>query len=128
MIVKKPSIYIYTSEPEKQVLREICAGIEEEGVFYEIVEQEATVTVHGEETVRNQRKASESIAAERLAWQAARDSMLGSGVGIFGSACAFSMQGLAAARCVESYEKPDREQCRKLGANSARAMKKQAFK
>ncbi len=112
MIVKRPSIYIYTSEPEKQVLREICAGIEEEGVFYEIVEQEV----------------SENIAAERLAWQAARDSMLGSGVGIFGSACAFSMQGLAAARCVESYEKPDREQCRKLGANSARAMKKQAFK
>ena len=114
MIVKKPSIYIYTSEPEKQVLREICAGIEEEGVFYEVVERD--VSAIGEE------------AAALLAWQAARDSMLGSGVGIFGSACAFSMQGLAASRCVESYEKPDREQCRKLGANSARAMKKQAFK
>ena len=40
MISKKPSIYIYVNNPNPQVLREICSGIEEEGVFYEIVERE----------------------------------------------------------------------------------------
>ena len=36
MIVKKPSIFIYTHLAEESVLREVCAGVEEEGVFYEI--------------------------------------------------------------------------------------------
>lgn len=108
MIVKRPSIYIYVSKPDENVLDEICAGIEEEGVFYEISE-------HAGQT-------------DLLAWQAAQDSMLGSGIGVTGRTCAFSMRGLKAARCVESYTDPDKEQCRRLGANSARAIKKQAFK
>ena len=33
MIVKKPSIFIYTNHADKDILKEICAGIEEEGVF-----------------------------------------------------------------------------------------------
>ena len=109
MIAKRPSIYIYICQPDETVLDEICAGIEEEGVFYEISE-------HNKEEVR------------LLAWQAAQDSMLGSGIGVIGRACAFSMRGLSAGRCVENCEAPGKEQCRKLGANSARAIKKQAFK
>ena len=38
MIVKKPSIFIYTHLADKTILREVCAGVEEEGVFYEITE------------------------------------------------------------------------------------------
>ena len=68
MIVKKPAIFIYTSEPDREILREICAGIEEEGVFYEIKEQTLVP------------KDARSTAA-RFAWQAAQDSMLGSGIG-----------------------------------------------
>ena len=63
MIVKKPAIFIYTSEPDREILREICAGIEEEGVFYEIKEQTLVP------------KDARSTAA-RFAWQAAQDSML----------------------------------------------------
>ena len=75
MIIKKPSIYIYVNKPNQDVLREICSGIEEEGVFYEVIDKdEQDVNI--------------------LAWTAANDSMLGSGVGM----------------------------------NSARAIKKQAFK
>ena len=40
MVVNKPSIYIYVNNPNENVLREICSGIEEEGVFYEIIERE----------------------------------------------------------------------------------------
>ena len=124
MIVKRPSIYIYVSKPDETVLDEICAGIEEEGVFYEISE-------HAEDDVPAVGSSSSQEGAgtaHLLAWQAAQDSMLGSGIGVTGRTCAFSMRGLKAARCVESYTDPNKEQCRRLGANSARAIKKQAFK
>lgn len=109
MIVKKPSILIYTYRPDARVLKEVCAGMEEEGVFFEVSEQPA------------------ADPATMMAWRAALESMLGSGVGISGTACAFSMRGLAKDRCVEQYAEPDAVQSRKLGANSARAIKKLSF-
>ena len=115
MIVKKPAIFIYTSEPDREILREICAGIEEEGVFYEIKEQTLVP------------KDARSTAA-RFAWQAAQDSMLGSGIGVSQRDVALQMRGLSVDRCVESYHVPAQAQCRKLGANSARAIKKMPFK
>ena len=63
MVVNKPSIFIYTYEPDREDLKEILAGIEEEGVLYEVYEKE-----------------QESV--EKLAFEAANDSMLGSGIGI----------------------------------------------
>ena len=115
MIVKKLAIFIYTSEPDREILREICAGIEEEGVFYEIKEQTLVP------------KDARSTAA-RFAWQAAQDSMLGSGIGVSQRDAALQMRGLSVDRCVESYHVPTQAQCRKLGANSARAIKKMPFK
>lgn len=109
MIIKKPSIYIYTNEPDKDVLYEICSGIEEEGIFYEIVEKE-----------------SEKL--DYLAWNAAKDSMLGSGIGIKGRSTAFQMRGIPIGKNIFYYSYPTKEESRKLGANSARAIKKQAFK
>ena len=41
---------------------------------------------------------------------------------------ALQMRGLSVDRCVESYHVPTQAQCRKLGANSARAIKKMPFK
>lgn len=109
MIIKKPSIFVYTCQADSRVLREICAGIEEEGVFFEVLEQEEK-------------------DADALAWQAADDSMPGSGIGICGTTAVFQMRGLEKGRNVEGYRDPTKEQSRKLGANSARAIKKQAFK
>lgn len=109
MIIRKPSIFIYTCQADSRILKEICAGIEEEGVFFEVSEQE-------EEDV------------DALAWQAASDSMPGSGIGICRTSAAFQMKGLEKGRNVERCQNPAREQSRRLGANSARAVKKQAFK
>ena len=109
MIIKKPAIFIYTFQPDGEILREICAGIEEEGVFYEISEQ----------TVSD---------VNELSWQAANDSMLGSGVGVSGQRAALQMRGIEKGRNLEAYARPDKDECRKLGANSARAIKKQPFK
>ena len=106
MVMNRPTIFIYTNQPDRAVLKEICAGIEEEGIFFEIFE-------------RSVREVNE------LAWQAAQDSMLGSGLGICGMDAAFSMRGLTRKRCVEICLNPGREQCRRLGRNSARAIKRQ---
>lgn len=109
MMIKKPSIFIYVYQADSIILHEICAGIEEEGVFFEIIDKEENLL-------------------ESLAWQAANDSMLGSGIGVSGNSIAMQMRGIENGRSVESYQNPDKTQCRKLGANSARAIKKLAFK
>lgn len=109
MITKKPSIFIYTNDADEDFLREICAGIEEEGVFFEVIPQENT-DLH------------------TLAFEAAKDSMMGSGIGIKYVDVALQMRGLPKGRNIESYHMPTYEQCRKIGANSARAIKKMAFK
>nr|WP_294493870.1 glycerol dehydratase reactivase beta/small subunit family protein [uncultured Mediterraneibacter sp.] len=109
MIIRKPSIFIYTHEADPAVLKEVRAGIEEEGVFYDTIEMP-------------------DECMEKLAYKAARDSMLGSGVGIFGTAVCLKMRGLEKGRNIESYLTPSRTQCRNIGANSARAIKKLPFK
>lgn len=109
MIIKRPSIFIYTHEADPAVLKEVCAGIEEEGVFYDATEMP-------------------DECMEKLAYKAARDSMLGSGLGIFGTAVCLKMRGLEKGRNIESYLNPNRTQCRNIGANSARAIKKLPFK
>lgn len=109
MIVKKPSIYIYTNQPEQSILREIYSGIEEEGIFYEMIERDI-----------------EDL--NQLAWDAANDSMLGSGIGVKGKSIAFQMRGVKIGKNVEFYANPLKEESRRLGANSARAVKKQGFK
>lgn len=109
MVIKKPTIFIYTCQPDRAVLKEVCAGMEEEGILFEVFEQK------------------EADLAQ-LAWQAAQDSMLGSGVGISGMDAAFSMGGLPPRRCVQVCRNGKREQCRSLGANSARAIKRQPLR
>lgn len=109
MIIKRPSIFIYTHNADPAVLKEVCAGIEEEGVFYDVTEMP-------------------DECMEKLSYKAARDSMLGSGVGIFGTAVCLKMRGLEKGRNIESHLHPTKAQCRSIGSNSARAIKKLPFK
>lgn len=108
MVVSKPAILIYTYEPDADFLREICAGIEEEGLLYEIT---------GKQTDN----------VDELAHQAAEDSMLGSGIGISHQTVAMQMARLAQGKNVFRYYMPTYPQCRMLGENSARAVKKVMF-
>lgn len=109
MIVKKPSIYIYVDKPNRDILHEVCSGIEEEGVFFEILERSGD-------------------CVRELAWEGANDSMLGSGIGVKEDYVAFTIRGLKKGAYISAYRNPTREQSRLLGMNSARAIKKQAFK
>ena len=109
MIVKRPSIFIYTNNPDGDCLKEICAGIEEEGVFFE---------VFGKET----------LSISELAFNAANDSMLGSGIGVSGKTVALQMKGISKGKNVEEFSSPSFEECRNIGANSARIIKKMPLK
>lgn len=109
MIVRKPAILIYTYQPDPEVLHEVCAGIEEEGLLYEISEQ-----------------SDEDIHA--LAFSAAKESILGSGIGISKRTAAMQMARQKQGQNVFLYYTPTMLQCRILGANSARAVKKVPFK
>ena len=109
MIANKPSIFIYVNDPDHVYMDEICAGIEEEGVLYTVItRQENDVSF--------------------LSYEAANDSMLGSGIGICGTEVAMQMKGIKKGEDVFRFNRPNKEECRYIGANSARAIKKLPFK
>ena len=39
MVVNKPTIIIYTQEADSDLLHEVCSGIEEEGLLFEVHEK-----------------------------------------------------------------------------------------
>ncbi len=109
MVINRPSIFIYAYEYRPDMLRELCAGMEEEGVFFELFEM-------GQESARS------------LAHRAAEDSMLGTGIGICGSSVVLQMRGLKEDHPVAEYDQPDAARCRILGENAARSIKKMPFR
>lgn len=109
MIAKKPTIMIYTARPDAALLREICAGIEEEGVLFEI-----TAAIAGEATV--------------LAAAASEASVLGIGVALCGNTIALHIKGMERGRSVLRYDNATQTQARDAGANSARVIKRLPFK
>ncbi len=109
MIAKRPTIMIYTARPDEALLREVCAGIEEEGVLYEVVPALA-----GDATV--------------LAAAASDASVLGSGVAVCGTTIALHIKGMEKGRTVLSYESATLSHARDAGANSARVIKRLPFK
>lgn len=108
MVVNRPAIIIYCKEPDQDLLHEVCAGIEEEDVLYQVESHEGDL--------------------DTLAYDAANESMLGSGVGILGNRLAMQMQHVPKGKNVFELNAPSFRQCRNLGANSARAIKKMPFK
>lgn len=107
--MNKPGILIYSYNPEEGLLKEICAGIEEEGIPFEVVSQNY-----------------QDITA--LSYYSANDSILGTGIGISEQRCRLTFSNLPKDQSVFYLEQPQKHQARNLGANAARAVKKKAFK
>ena len=105
MIARRPSVFIYTHKADPVLVREICAGIEENGVFFEIFERNAS-------------------DLQMLAHDAAADSITGAGIGVNESGMALQMRGLPYGKNVETCHRPDAQTARRIGLNSARAVKK----
>lgn len=108
MIVNRPSVMIYTSLADQDLLGEVLAGIEEEGVPFQVQERTGTL--------------------DELAFEAAAESVLGTGIGMSGACAAMQIAGLPKGKNVFELNSPRFRQCRNLGANSARAVKKLPFK
>ena len=108
MITRKPCVLVYTYRADEDYLGEILSGIEEEGVPFQVLEKEGSL--------------------DELAFLAARESVLGSGIGMRGQEVAMQMAGLPRGQNVFELAFPTFRQCRILGANSARAVKKVSFR
>jgi Dehydratase medium subunit. len=109
MIVNKPTIKIYTFKPNKIILKEICAGIEEEGAVYEIAEMQYS-------------------DLDTLCYDAANESVLGAGIGISLSDAAMQMRNVSKGRNLFAVKNLSEEQGRILGTNVAKSIKRMPFK
>ena len=109
MMNNRPSILIYTVNVDDYLMiTEMCAGIEEEGLLYEVKKHHYGVL-------------------DELTYNAANESTLGCGIGVEGSKAILSLRTLPKGENVFMIEKPSFSQCRKLGANAARAVKRIPF-
>jgi hypothetical protein len=107
MQTNKPAVHLYTVDETLPAIREICAGMEEEGVPWKILRMDGT--------------------ARGLAYRAATDSVLESGIGLTAGEVALQMRKVAEDRPLFVFADPTAEQYRMIGANAARAVKKKRF-
>ena len=107
MVTRRPAVFIFCQGADEDYLSEILAGIEEEGVPAEVQERTGSL--------------------DELAFLAAKESVLGSGIGMVGRRSAMQMASLPLGRNVFEISEPSFENCRILGANSARAVKRCSF-
>lgn len=105
MIERKPAIRIYYVYGNQKEIREILAGIEEEQVLAEIYEKRA-----------------ENL--EELTIEAARESVIGVGIGVIGNQAALGCQSHRQTTVIYTSQ----EEMRRLGANAARYVKGIPFK
>lgn len=108
MQTNKPAVHVYVTDDTLPAIREICAGMEEEGVPWRIFRIEGT--------------------ARGLAHRAAADSVLETGIGLTADEAALQMRKVAERRPLFEFVDPSAEQCRSLGINAARAVKKKRFR
>jgi hypothetical protein len=113
MLAKKPEIVILEDRADQGILREICAGIEEEGLFYRIEKTEVVMD------------------PGMLAHKAAEESILGAGIGIVLSHAVLTFDKLPAEHPLFQLEEKDlmkgRSRARALGKNAARLVRRQPF-
>ena len=105
MIARKPTILIFTVRPDEALLCELCAGIEEEGVLYDVIAQPS----------------GEACA---LAAMASGMSMLGSGVALVGHSLALHIKGMTDRSPLLGFDNATPKEARDVGSNAARVIKK----
>lgn len=105
----KPAIWILTCNNGEAALKEVLAGLEEEGLLYEI-------------------ERSSNASAEWLAASAADKSPLETGVGISSVEACMTISKLGGSGCLFKASTGSAEELRRLGANAARYVKGIAFK
>lgn len=102
-------IHIAVYNPEKELLEEITAGIEEEGCLYEIAYNEDKDVFD-------------------LGWNAAHNSLLGAGIAVKGYHALFQCVHMKKNTPVFLINTKEKKEFRLLGSNAARYVKKIPFK
>jgi hypothetical protein len=105
----RPTILIYVINPNLKLLKEVCAGIEEEGIYYEVIHRD-----NGE--------------INTLCYESANTSILGTGIAMKETIIALTLSSLPKGKQVFKLEDPSWNQARNLGTNAARAVKRKSFK
>lgn len=109
MHIKKPVINVYETNAEKELLKEVLAGIEEEGALYEVYRiDEAEVEV--------------------LAYAAASQSLLETGIGLNGEFVCVNITKMPVYMPLLKYSTYNRANLRLAGSNAARFVKGIPFK
>lgn len=106
---KKPVISVVTNNPSDEVLKEILAGIEEEGVLFEVAN-------------------STKVSGEELAIDGSVMSALGVGIGIFEGTVCVQVSKLPPGNMLFSGCLEKGQNIRNMGANAARYIKGIPFK
>jgi hypothetical protein len=104
MDIKKPVINILTTESGEKFLKEITAGIEEEGVLYNIL------------------KVNEN-SAEELASEAAEMSLLETGIGLNDEYICVTLHKLPTSKPLYKARTSEKTDLRIAGSNAARIIK-----
>lgn len=129
MMINKPSIHIYIDQADPQILKEICAGIEEEGVPYEIRDVSRENRSSKPENSGIAERPAESLGDPAgLAFLAAEESVLGTGIGIVDDTAAMTLRKIPKETPVYLLQNPEAAKCRNLGTDSARAVKRKPFR
>lgn len=109
MEMKKPAIEICIHQGVEALLCEVLAGIEEEGVPFQVTEIQET-------------------SAAALARKGAEQSLLQVGIGIYRDQVCVQYRGAIAQKPLFEYIGQEDTFLRNLGSNAARIVKKKTFK
>jgi hypothetical protein len=109
MNTKKPVINIFAGGAKEEAIKEVLAGIEEEGALYEVFYKE-------------------EMEAEKLSYEAAEESLLETGIGINKQSACINISKLPLNAPLLKVSTLDRPRLRLLGSNAARFVKGIPFK
>lgn len=109
MKAKRPVIKVFVTKKGECFLKEVLAGVEEEGVLYEV-------------------EISEYGYSMDLATRAATESLLETGIGIDEELVSITISKLPKNRVVQSYSSLNNAELRLAGSNAARIIKGMPFK
>lgn len=104
MDIKKPVINIFVNGVEKEFLKEVLAGIEEEGVLYEVFSKE-------------------EAQVERLAREASIQSLLETGIGMSKEYLCVNIAKMPEESPLIKIKSSSRMELRRAGINAARLVK-----
>ena len=105
----KPAVRILAFLPDALALKQICAGLEEEQVLFEI------------DVLK------ESLPLDELSFRAAQTSSVDVGIGLLQKQVALQMRGLERGQNLFALTNAEEAAYRVLGINAARAVKRKFF-